>query len=119
MEEPSQDQVNPPTTEPESTARKVPRWRQKRNPQGPGRRRKGFASNCKDRPIAKQPYRGVIISVQVSVCAADESLLTALVKLSMESTVIALLELSQGFATNEAAEAFGIELGKRWIEERR
>ena len=43
----------------------------------------------------------------------------ALVKLSLESTIIALQELSQGFATNEAAEAFGIELGKRWIDERR
>lgn len=119
MEESYQDQVNPSTAEPEVTGRGVAQWQEKRSLKRPEGRKKGSASKCKERPLAKQPYRGVVISVKVSVYAADESLLTALVKLSLESTIIAILDLSQGFPTNEDVEAFAFELGKRWIDERR
>ena len=121
MEEPSQDQVNPSTAAPELTGRGVTQWQEKSSPKRPGGRRKACARKWKwkERPIAKRPYRGVVISVKVSVYSSDESLLTALVKLSLESTMIATLELSQGFLTNEDAEAYGFELGKRWIDERR
>ena len=73
----------------------------------------------KEKPIAKRHYKGVIISVRVSAYSSDESLLTALVKLSLESTIIATLDLSQGFLTNEDAEAYGFEMGQWWIDERR
>ena len=119
MDEAYQDQMTPSTAAPELTVKGVMQWQQKISPKRPGGRRKASARKCKDRPIAKQPYRGVVISVKVSVYAADESLLTALVKLSLESTIIATLELSQGFPTNEDVESFAFELGKRWIDERR
>ncbi len=119
MDEAYQDPVTPSTDAPELAGRGVTQWQEKLSPKRPGGRSKASAGKCKERPIAKQPYRGVVISVKVSVYAADESLLTALVKLSLESTIIATLELSQGFPTNEDVEAFAFELGKRWIDERR
>ena len=119
MEESSQDQVNPSTTEPESTGTEVPQWQKQITSKTPQGRRKGRATKWQERPIAKRRYKGVIIAVKVSVYSSDESLVTALVKISLESTMIALLELSQGFATNEDAEAYGFEMGKWWIEERR
>ena len=119
MDEAYQDQVTPSTDAPELTDRGVTQCQEKISPKRPGGRSKASAGKCKERPIAKQPYRGVIISVKVSVYAADESLVTALVKLSLESTIIATLDLSQGFPTNEDVEAYGFEMGQWWIDERR
>ena len=94
MDEAYQDQVTPSTDAPELTDKGIMQWQEKISPQKTRGTKKANARKYKERPIAKQPYRGVIISVKVSVFAADESLLTALVKLSLESTIIATLDLS-------------------------
>ena len=66
MDEAYQDQVTPSTAAPELTDKGVMQCQEKISPKRPGGRRKASAGKCKERPIAKRPYKGVIISVKVS-----------------------------------------------------